>query len=65
MGDTVAGGSEREECSQSLGDLECRRVRGHNGAHQAGAFEDDGRFGLQTVEWWSIKPNGDPVEDSK
>jgi hypothetical protein len=42
--------------------LDCRRERGHSGAHQASAFESDGYYDLQIIEWWSIKPNGDPVE---
>jgi len=52
-----------DECGAELNGLTCHRDVGHGGRHQADAFEDDGHHDLQIVEWWSIKPNGDPVED--
>lgn len=62
MSDANTGGADRIECNESLTKYQCRRKKGHDGAHQASAFENDGNFDMQIIEWWSIKPNGDPVE---
>lgn len=59
----VTGGPETVHCGAALGGFECHRPDGHDGKHAAAAHEADGHHGLQTVQWWSVKPNGDPVED--
>lgn len=53
--------NERIECGKTLLGRACNREEGHDGKHQAPAFEDDGNHNLQIVEWWSINPVGDPV----
>lgn len=52
-----------ETCGTEFAGFECNRDAGHAGKHQAPAFEEDDYYDLQLVEWWSIKPNGDPVDE--
>lgn len=49
-------------CGAELHEFSCGRRKGHDGSHQAEAFVEDGEYNLQLVEWWSINPNGEPVE---
>jgi len=53
-----------DKCSAQFRGLECIRDNNHSGCHQAETFESDGEYDLQLIEWWSIKPNGDPVENN-
>lgn len=51
------------QCGETLGEHTCSRHVEHSGKHQAVVHEEDNHYDLQIIEWWSIKPNGDPVEE--